>query len=806
MTENLDTSLRPAEPDDGTQLPAAQPHFGSRPPSEAGGLIDIRRYVAALKRFKWLIMVAPFFGLGVGLLVSRIMKPDYVSSAMLWIESPGQGEQRGPQIGPIRQQQLLSAGSWVELLKSSLVLDTAVYQLEMYVQPRNAADSTVLRGLKLLEAFRKGGYRLELDPAADSATLFVRTLFKNIAVERVAIGDSIGRSMGLLWAPPAEALARGARIDFDIQAPRIVSRGVSRKMRASIDPSGNFLRIELTGKDRESLPRIVNTVVTRYVSVAAELKREKLTELAHILDQQLRQAEGNLRDAENALESFRVQTITLPGERATPVSPGLQQTQAPVLSNFFTMRIDLDNLRQDAQAISRALKQASDTIPIEALSAVGAVQTSELMVALRELTDKRAELRSMRYRYTSEHPPLRQLAAAIDTIEKRTIPSLSGLLLSELAARETDLSGRIASASRELQQIPPRVIQEARLDRQVRIADNLFTMLQHRYEEAKLAEVSSIPDVRVLENAVVPQEPVKNLFIFLLLGGLAGGFGLAVVLALLLDQIDRRVRYPAQVTTGLGLPILGAVPHVNAKVNGAGTGPLVEAFRGLQLNLVYAEGNSGPLVVTVTSPGAGDGKSFVACNLALAFADAGYRTVLVDGDLRRSVLHRLLSAPESPGLSDVLSGNALGESVAQETEFGGLHFIPSGNRMSRAPDLLSSGRIAKLLTGLRERYSVIVVDSPPLGAGMDAYALAAATGNMLVVLRTGTTDREDAESKLQVVDRFPIRIFGAVMNDVREGRMYGSYSYYMAGYEREGESYVGTHKKVLGAGRQSRGA
>ena len=783
------------------------PHFSSRPPSEGGGLVDISRYVSALKRFKWLIVVTPFLGLGVGLLVSRIMKPDYVSAAMLWIESSGGGgEQRGPEIGPIRQQQLLRSVSWIELLKSSLVLDTAVYQLEMYLQPRNVADSTVLRGLSILEAFRQGGYRLQVDPAADSATLFARTLFKNIAVERVAIGDSVGRSMGLLWAPPAAALAHGTTIDFNIEAPRIVSRAISRKMRASIDPSGNFLRIELIGKDRESLPRIVNTVVTRYVRVAAELKREKLTELARILDQQLRQAEGNLRDAENALESFRVQTITLPGERSSPVSPGLQQTQAPVLSNFFTMRIDLDNLRQDAQAISRALKQASDTIPIEALTAVGAVQTSELMVALRELTDKRAELRSMRYRYTNEHPPLRQLAAAIDTIEKRTIPSLSGLLLSELAARESDLNSRLASASRELQQIPPRVIQEARLDRQVRIADNLFTMLQHRYEEAKLAEVSSIPDVRVLENAVVPQEPVKNLFIYLLLGGFAGGFGLAIAFALLLDQIDRRVRYPTQVTSGLGLPILGAVPHVNAKVNGAGTGPLIEAFRGLQLNLVYADGTSGPLVVTVTSPGAGDGKSFVACNLALAFADAGYRTVLVDGDLRRSVLHRLLSAPESPGLTDVLSGTAPGETVTQETEFGGLHFLPSGKRMSRAPDLLSSGRITKLLNGLRERYSVIVVDSPPLGAGMDAYALAAATGNMLVVLRTGTTDRQDAESKLQVVDRFPIRIFGAVMNDVREGRMYGSHSYYMVGYENEGDSYVGTHKKVLGAGRKSRGA
>src|SRR6202008_3391721 len=99
----------------------------------------------------------------------------------------------------------------------------------------------ILRDLNLLDAFRQGGYRLEVDQAADSATLIITTLFKNIAVERVALGDSVGRSMGLLWAPPAAALARGTRIDFNIEAPRIVSRSISKKSRSASDLSGNFL-------------------------------------------------------------------------------------------------------------------------------------------------------------------------------------------------------------------------------------------------------------------------------------------------------------------------------------------------------------------------------------------------------------------------------------------------------------------------------------------------------------------------------------------------------------------------------------
>src|SRR5205823_5704766 len=144
--------------------------------------------------------------------------------------------------------------------------------------------------------------------------------------------------------------------------------------------------------------------------------------------------------------------------------------------------------------------------------------------------------------------------------------------------------------------------------------------------------------------------------------------------------------------------------------------PVIEALRAIRLRVVHAHGSAGPIAVTISSPGRSDGKSLIASNLALAFADRGYRTLPVDGDVRGGAPHRVLKTARKPGLT---------------------------------------------------------------------------------VLRTGFSDREQAEAKLDVLARLPIRVLGAVLNDVRLGGEYRYYSYYMAGYEAEDEHPAWDDRPVL---------
>ena len=161
--------------------------------------------------------------------------------------------------------------------------------------------------------------------------------------------------------------------------------------------------------------------------------------------------------------------------------------------------------------------------------------------------------------------------------------------------------------------------------------------------------------------------------------------------------------------------------------------------------------------------------------------------MLIDGDVRRGTLHRLLGGSRKPGLTDYLAGSASRESIVQPTGYPSVSFIASGTRQHTSPELLGSPALLELLAAMRPTFNVILMDSPPLGAGIDPFVLGTATRNMLLVLRTGSTDKELARAKLDALDRLPIRLLGAVLNDVPEIGMYYRYYSYLSGYATEDE-------------------
>jgi len=746
-----------------------------------GGL-DWRRVAQVVARFKWLVLGITLAGGAAGFAATRVMKPMYVTQVTVFIDQPDpRGNDRG---GPIRSGQVLDPQSWIDLLRSYAVLDHVARDQRLYLQVPKGPDPA-LRALNVADQYRPGDYRL----TTDAAHGYALAKLDGGVLERGTVGDSIGRSLGFLWAPTADSLPPNHSVEFRMQTAREAALHLNDGLDAHMDYNGNFLKIELRGAYPVRMAAILNAVAERYVEVAAELKRSRLTELTGIIGDQVRTAEENLRTAESDLEGFRRRTITLPPDA---VGVGGESSRDPVLGDFFEQQVERQQVARDRDALARVLAQPSDSGLAAALEVIGAVQhSSELKDALQELTTKQAELRSLRNHYTEAYPPLARKAAELAMLEQQTIPTLVRSLIDVLGTRQAELDRRIGSASETLRRIPARAVEEARLRRSVSIADNLYTTLQQNYEGARLAEASSIPDIRIFDRAVVPLQPVKNTAPRLLLLGFLGGLGIAVAGVVLLDRFDPRVRYPEQVSHDLGLPILGAVPHLKSRTGRQLTREqrvqLVEAMRGVCLGLSYTYGAAGPVVVTLSSPGPGDGKSFITANLAVTFADAGRRTLLVDGDLRRGSQHRLLGVDRRPGLTDVLRGDIPLEAAVRATSYDGLTLIPCGVRTSDAPELLGTAKMTELLARFRGDYDVILVDSPPLGAGIDPFVLSTLTGNLLLVLRTGVSHREVMAAKLEVLRRLPVRLLGAVLNDVPPGAAYQYYSYYTPGYEAEDE-------------------
>ena len=761
------------------------------PPEGAESGPDWHRIVSALLRFKWVVILALLLGLGAAFAATRVLPPVYRAQANVWVDVPDRrGENPSDARGPIRQGALLDADAWVELMRSYVVLDQVVKDQRLYLATKRASDRGNFVAFRVDDTFRPGDYRLNI---SDNGRTYTLASAEGKELERGTVGDSVGSRLGFRWVPAPGSLPPGHTIEFSLMTPRDAALRLGEELDVRMDLNGNFLALELRGANPVLISNILNAVSQRYVAVAAQLKREKLTELTKLLEDQLTTAQRNLDEAETALQRFRTRTITLPSERS-PSSAASGDTRDP-RAGFFDIQVERDQVRRDREAIDNLLAQGWDAgVPTAALSAIESVKNApELSSALKELGDKEAEVRTYRYHYSDAYPPLQRLLAQVGELQQRTIPSLARALSSQLAARGTELGRQVDAASPGLRQIPGRTIEEARLTRNAQLKEQTYTQLQQRFDQARLAAEATVPDVRILDPAIVPQRPFKNTAPRLLLMGLIAGLGLGIVAAIVLDRADPSVRYPEQVSRELGLPILGAIPHLRAKE----PTEVIEALRGIRMSVLHEHG-PGPLLVTVTSPEQGDGKSFVSANLAMSFADAGHNTLLVDGDIRRGVLHRRFKLSRQPGLVDFLVGDIGKDQIVQQTAYPRLALIGCGTRTSRAPEVLGSTAMNDLLTEMRgpspPGYDVIVVDSPPLSAGVDSFVLGTVTGTLVVVLRTGHSHRDLTGAKLEMLDRLPIRLLGAVLNDVPRGAAYGYYayySYYLPGYEAVDESKHG---------------
>jgi len=748
-------------------------------PDDDGGAPQFGRYLAALRRYKWLILVIVVAGSAMGVAATKLVNPEYETSATVLVSLDEQGAgARGT--GPIRAGGLMSATAWPELLRSFAILDRVAVGVPLFISPLVSADRHFFEGVTPIGAVKPGRYVLRAGAAGSYELLDAN----EIVVERGALGDSIGRQIGIGWIPPANLLQGRDRVAFTLRTPRAAAVALRERLGSQMRERSSVMRLTLSGEDPNVIAKSLNVLAREFVTTADELKKRNLVEMTRTLREQVAYAEGELQAAENALESFRVRTITLPAEGG-PVAAGIQATQPAVFNSFFTQKIEYDNIRHDRESLERSFEAVRDgRLSLNALLAIPAVNQYgiDLKTALTEYGAAEAKLRSLRQMYTDAHPQVRDAIQTVNTMRTVSIPPLMTALLDQLRSRERDMETRIGNAGNELQQIPARTIEEMRLTRNQRVRENLYQTLKNRYEEAKLAEASAQPDLTVLDTAVAPMIPSSNTAPRLMLMAIVGSLGGALVLAILLDRIDRRFRYPDQATRELGLDVLAAVPRIRKlrrrTANLEQAAQVVEAFRALRLGVSHAAGEGAPLTLTITSPSPNDGKSLVSSNLALSFAQAGYRTLLIDGDIRRGQLHSTFRQERVPGLIDQLRGSATTAETIRATDSPNLWLLTSGTRLRTGQELLVSSALPALLAELRDQFDVILIDSAPLGAGVDAFALGIATRNLALVLRSGRTDRHLAKAKLELMDRLPMVVIGAVLNDVQtKDAAYKYYSY-----------------------------
>jgi succinoglycan biosynthesis transport protein ExoP len=279
---------------------------------------------------------------------------------------------------------------------------------------------------------------------------------------------------------------------------------------------------------------------------------------------------------------------------------------------------------------------------------------------------------------------------------------------------------------------------------------------------------------------------------------LGAGLAVGVGFALLREKLDQRVRSAEEIAGLLGLPVVGVVPHMKrgltplARAQAVHWDPMSEvseAYRAVRTAVHFGVQAGQARTIVVSSPTPGDGKSTLASNLAISFAQAGKRTLLLDADFRRPVQHRMFEIKDSDsGLTAVLAGHEPLSKAIRRTVVEGLDLLPAGPLPLNPSELLNGESFAAIIEELMQKYDHIVLDCPPVIAVTDARILGALCDLSLLVLRAGKTTRQGAELARTGLLSVGSRLLGVVVNDVPRGEdhygYYGSYAYHSTGNDR----------------------
>lgn len=696
--------------------------------------IDLRKLVAVLFDGKWWIAGITALALVLGLLYAFLATPIYSVNAMLQIQ-----QQNSALSGLTGSNSALSslfgastqAQAEIQIMTSRAVLDPVIRKLNLNVEVKGASYTAVtVKALKVPAAWENEQITLESN-GGGAYTLLGPNGDK---VLEGHIGEEARTDSG-------DVTLRLSRLDVAAgKSITLVHRPVQKaflslQKRLSVTEMGNdtgIVQMALEGSHPIRVRNVLNALVHQYLKQNVAAYSEQAHRSLTFVAQQLPALKQQMNRAESRLTAYQVKHSTV-------------------------------NIDEQAKALLQQFNTLEDEL-------------SQLELAKAVLGEQ----------YTRKYP-------AYAAIEKQQIGVEAG----------------IAVLQSRLDQLPKNEQGYIRLKRDAKVYTTLYTTLLGKEQDLRVAAAGAVGSARVVDYAVTPLKPVKPnrrlVIILAFLIGLMAGVG-AVVLR---RALSRGLSDPLEIEQRFGLPLYAVVPHSSAEAKltrhrRGGTGsessvlahavprdPAVEALRSLRTSLDFALRDARNQIVGLSGPGANIGKSFIAVNLAYLAATAGRKVLLVDGDLRKGHLHQYVGQPYSPGVAELLAGQAEpGDCIRNNLLGTNLDFVATGIYPPDPAELFLKQDIGGLLARMSAGYDLVLVDLPPLLDVTDPVIAMRATGLNLMVLRAGHQTSQQVTYALTRLQQNGISVAGILLNDLT--RHTGSYGY-GGGYYR-GYGY-GTHPK-----------
>ncbi|MCC5643037.1 polysaccharide biosynthesis tyrosine autokinase [Nostoc sp. CHAB 5824] len=562
----------------------------------------------------------------------------------------------------------------------------------------------------------------------------------------------------------------------------------------------DILAISYSSSDPKEAASVVNSVMKYYLANNINVNQAQARLAKKFLSNQLPGLEARVVRAEAALRQFKEenkvvaleQEATTGVERLNELSDQITQAQS-----------NLVDAKTRSQLLQRQLKLNS----LQALDMGNLSQSKGVQEVLTEYQKVESELAVAQTRYTNQHPAIINLTAKAAVLKKqlamqvsenvsskKSVPTqnlqmgeLKQTLTAQLVQSDVErsaLANRIkvlqdayTMSQKRLGALPQLQQKQQQLDRQLQVARGTYEELLKQSQQVDVVVNQNAGNAQVVSMALVPDKAADKITLYLTLGGFLG-ISLGVGIALTLEAMDRSIKTIEQAQQLFDYPLLGTIPHLGQIYKGSDAESLLEllvrdnpsseansAFEMLQTKLDFTVFDKPLKVIAVVSSTPGEGRSFVASNLAIAKAHMGRKVLLVDADMRHSCQQKMWKLSNLVGLSNILVGEAEFPRTTQEVMVN-LDVLTVGTIPSNPAALLDSQQMSLLIQEAVQSYDCVIIDTPALNLFGDALILSKMVDGILLVVRPGVLESAVAKTAKTMLEQSRSRVLGMVVNGV----------------------------------------
>lgn len=706
--------------------------------------IDLKELFFALVAQWKLIALCIILSLVFALLYLRVTHDTYSVDALVQVE-----DSKGASaalLGDLSQMidQKSPAQSEIEILKSRLVLGSVIQALHLDLEITSSNDTLSHR------LFNKADYSAEYAPKS----VTFNDGRKSFNINQFDIPNYyLDRRLNLSFKDKNFSLT-------DIKTDEIILTAPLNQLNVLNTRFGTW-KVAIFTKDtfdtdyfvqKNSLPAAVQNILSNY-SVG---ERGKLTGIL-ALNYQGQDKEHITKVLNAILAAYSAQNV----ERRSAET-------AQTLKFLDEQLPDLKKQLDDAERLFNKFRQQYNTVDVTKESELYLTQSITLETKKIELQQQQADLAA---KYTAEHPAMREINAQIGAIDKQ-----------------------ITELNSTLKQLPDIQRQYLQLFREVEVKTQLYTALLNSYQQLRIAKAGEIGNVRIVDTAVEPVEPIKPKKIqILILAIFLGGF-LGALVALLRNMLRTGVKDSAQIEREFDLPVYATVPRSPVQetrmsiLKKKKSIPIlavkhsddiaIESLRSIRTAIHFALSNAKNNIIMVAGPAPEVGKSFISTNLATIFAQGDKKVLLIDADMRRGYMHKYFDVEVKPGLSEFLSNQVELNQVIHNTQVNGLDVITRGKSPTNPSEMLNSQKFKTLLDELSTQYDHIIIDTPPVLAVTDGIIISQYAGVNLLIARYSKSQMKELELSLNRFEQAGVKVNGFILNDIQRTAGAGySYNY-----------------------------